>query len=130
MVMILMDLVGKNNGILFDFVLSGDVFNWVVFNLVFELISVVLILVVKVLGVIWGVGNNNVNCIIEVQVLVDNFMILFGVNGSNFGIDFKYGYIKELCVVYEINDVVYFCKQKDYSMFDFLGVLKNLKIII
>lgn len=126
----LMDQAGKNNGTLTDFALNGDASNWVASNPAIQSIGSEPIPAVKVLGAIWGVGNNNANCTTEVQALANNPTTPFGVNGSNLGTDPKYGHTKELRVAYEINDVVYFRKQKDHSTFDFLGASMNPKITI
>lgn len=126
----LMDLAGKNNGTLSDFALTGDASNWVASNPALESISTAPIPAVKVLGAIWGVGDNNANCTTEVQALANNPTTPFKVNGGNLGTDPKYGHTKELRVAYEIKDVVYFRKQKDHSTFEFLGASKNPKITI
>lgn len=126
----LMDQAGNNNGTLMDFALTGDASNWVASNPAIQSIGSESIPVVKVLGAIWGVGNDNANCTTEVQALANNPTTPFGVNGSNLGTDPKYGHTKELRVAYEINDVVYFRKQKDHSTFDFLGASMNPKITI
>ncbi|NRB49174.1 MAG: LamG domain-containing protein [Saprospiraceae bacterium] len=126
----LMDQVGKNNGTLTDFALTGDASNWVAANPAIKSISAESMPVVKVLGAVWGVGDKNANCTAEVQTLANDPTTPFKVNGSNLGTDPKYGHTKELRVAYEINDVVYFRKQKDHSSFEFLGASKNPKITI